>query len=184
MHRSRFHFQPFFYWTFPWLEHLEIKVMRRGSWLQYYNIHSHSKLMLQCFNQHEDQFHNWGHTQSCFFISFPPSNSWCLFHWWIKGWFLLSFFSSPRSLGDPKTVLLSAIIKDVAVCLFLFGGVRRLPVGNTRETARDKTSRKSRLTLYWRSVSDWRLRLITLIWFYTSILGLLTLTLEKNCGLT
>lgn len=154
---------------FPWLKHLEIKVMRRGCWLQHYNIRSHSKLMFQCFNQHEDQFHNWGHTKSIFFISCFPLKLLMFASLENQRVIPVTLFLISSLPGRPKNCSSSAIIKDVAVCLFLFGGVRRLPGGNVREEARDQTSRKSftRLTLYWRSVSDWRLQLITLIWFYT-----------------
>lgn len=139
-----------FLWRFPWLKLLEIKV-------QHYNIDSHSKLMLQRFNQH-DQFHNWGHTQRCFFISCFPFK-------------LLMFVSLVNQRVIPVTP---------SSHLFAPWVTKSLPfIWHHRGRCRETRGRKQETKL--RGSPD-RLQLITLIWFDTSVPGLLRHTLEKNCG--
>lgn len=57
----------FFFFWFLCAKHLEIKLIRRGCWLQYYNIHIHWNAMLRRFYQCGDIIRS-----RLFYLMFPP----------------------------------------------------------------------------------------------------------------
>ena len=83
---------------------------------------------------------------------------------WYDGSFSWPYFMSSLSSGDPQIDLeIGVIMKDVWICLFVFGGERRLPEGGSKQYTRSSfIFYQTNTTLYWKSVvirrsswSDW-----------------------------